>query len=195
MGRRDVFAPARPTATLKLQEDTAAYHLVLSLRGIDLWNLHVFTSPRSVSIELRSRRSFPHKTADPIESDAQIQRISREVRFRERIERGKACASMVGNTLDLTLPKATTQEDGNWSEWVVLDTSGSLGCFQPNRSGKWALSAFDYLLIAPKNCDIFPPARCFALDCIGPRLARILDKGVLLCRGHVFRMRSSLFSH
>jgi HSP20 family molecular chaperone IbpA len=134
MAHSKVLAPAKPSS-LRLDEDSAAYHLSLPVRGIDLRNLHIFTSPRSVSIELRTRRSFPHQSEEPIQSDAEIQRICREVRFRERIERGKAHASMAGNTLHITLPKATSEEDGNWSEWITFDTRASLGCIstEPQR--------------------------------------------------------------
>ena len=120
-----VFSTQLPP--VKPVENGGEYKILVPTNGIDLRHFYVMATPDSLLIEVRIRNSFKHDGAEPVFSEVQTQRISRELRFRHPIEERGTIVQVRGGALQITCRKAATSEQKSWSEILHFDSRASLG--------------------------------------------------------------------
>jgi len=112
---------------VKPVENGGEYKILVPTNGIDLRHFYVMATPDSLLIEVRIRNSFKHDGAEPVFSEVQTQRISRELRFRHPIQERGTIVQVRGGALQITCRKAATCEQKPWSEILHFDSRASLG--------------------------------------------------------------------
>lgn len=116
---------------ISASESAIMIRLVVPMKGIDVRQVYIFVTPRSIVLEVLTKCILKH--SGPIETETQCYRITRELRFRNSIAKGSTAARLSGASLEITSIKTADMDDDAWSEFIEIDTRSSLGlCEAPS---------------------------------------------------------------
>jgi HSP20 family molecular chaperone IbpA len=99
--------------------------LLVPLNGVDARHVYVIATPQAVVIEIRIRKAVPH--SGTIYQELQDQCVTRELRLHEAIKKGSTNVRFGRNGVEITCTKEPGLNDKSWSEFMHLNTRGSLG--------------------------------------------------------------------
>jgi HSP20 family molecular chaperone IbpA len=94
---------------------------MVPISGIDHRNVYVFAGPRSIVIEILTKRAVQHPGRDAVLSERTDQRIRREFILRVPIEAGSTKVKFEGDFLQITATKSRDEEQDPWSEFIRFD--------------------------------------------------------------------------
>lgn len=120
-------------------ESATMIRLLVPLDGIDMRQVYIFATPRSIIFEVLKRSTLKHP--GPIETETQRYRITRELTFRDGIAKGSTVARLCGGSLEISSMKSASTDHEAWSEFIQLDTRSSAGlCVAPSCASSSVLS-------------------------------------------------------
>ncbi|HEX4230534.1 MAG TPA: Hsp20/alpha crystallin family protein [Bryobacteraceae bacterium] len=102
-------------------ESSTHYEIIVPISGIDHRNVYVFAGPRSIVIEILTKKAIQHASGDAILSERTDQRIRREFILRVPIEAGSTKVKFEGDFLQITASKSREEEQETWSEFIRFD--------------------------------------------------------------------------
>lgn len=97
------------------------YEIVVPIPGIDHRNVYVFAAPRSIIVEILTKKAVQHPSGDVVLLERTDQRIRREFILRVPIEAGSTKVKFEKDSLQITATKSTDDEQGTWSEFIRFD--------------------------------------------------------------------------
>lgn len=106
-------------------ESATMIRLLVPLDRIDLRQVYIFATPRSILFEVLRKSVLKHP--GPIETETQRYRITRELTFRDGIAKGSTGARLCGGSLEITSRKSASTDQEAWTEFIELDTRSSAG--------------------------------------------------------------------
>lgn len=104
-----------------LDESPNQYEIVVPIPGIDHRNVYVFAAPRSIVVEILTKKAVQHPSGDVILLERTDQRIRREFILRVPIEAGSTKVKFEGDSLRITAIKSTDDDQETWSEFIGFD--------------------------------------------------------------------------
>jgi len=132
-GRPNLSELPRPEAWqeeapfIEIAEAETEYKIVVPLSGIDARKIHVFATPRSLLIEIRSKSNIRHELGDALVLENIDHRVSRELTLPVEIEQGGTHVQIHGESLHITALKSEWQEQPPWSQLIQFNTRAGLG--------------------------------------------------------------------